>query len=109
MKFLILLFLLLQINYIKSSDKEILNLTQEGFQFVRCDHGHTPDVIGDCTRFQTETSSCCYFTYGQTTACIYLGIRYLGTGQYGDLTIECNHNFIKFNKLFIPFLMIILL
>ena len=108
-KFLIIIFLVFQLNKIKYKDEVILNLTEPGFKFVTCNHGHTPDVTGDCTRFQTENSSCCYFTYGQTTSCIYLGIRYLGSGQYGDLYIECNNYFVKFNKFIIFFLMFILL
>ena len=42
-------------------------------------------------------------------ASIYLGIRYLGSGQYGDLYIECKSNFVYFNKFIIPILIIILL
>ena len=108
MKFIYLFFIIF-LFYLVKCDTVVLNMSDPNFQFVRCDHGHTPDVVDDCTRFQTETSSCCYFTYGETTSCIYLGIRYLGSGQYGDLYIECKSNFVNFNKCIIPILMIILL
>ncbi len=108
MKFIYIFIILFHL-YCMKEDVEVLNMSDPNFQFVKCDHGHTPDVIDDCTRFQTETSSCCYFTYGETTSCIYLGIRYLGSGQYGDLYIECKSNFVFFNKFIIPILMIILL
>ena len=108
MKFIYLFFIIF-LFYLVKCDTVVLNMSDPNFQFVRCDHGHTPDVVDDCTRFQTENSSCCYFTYGETTSCIYLGIRYLGSGQYGDLYIECKSNFVNFNKFIIPILMIILL
>ena len=108
MNFIYLFFIIFLFYFVKC-DTVVLNMSDPNFQFVRCDHGHTPDVVDDCTRFQTETSSCCYFTYGETTSCIYLGIRYLGSGQYGDLYIECKSNFVNFNKFIIPILMIILL
>ena len=110
MKFIYLLIIVLQFYFITTAEEvEVLNMSDPNFQFVRCDHGHTPDVVDDCTRFQIEKSSCCYFKYGETTSCIYLGIRFLGSGQYGDLYIECKSNFLNFNKFIIPILMIILL
>ena len=108
MKFIYLFFIIF-LFYLVKCDTVVLNMSDPNFQFVRCDHGHTPDVVDDCTRFQIEKSSCCYFKYGETTSCIYLGIRYLGSGQYGDLYIECKSNFVNFNKFIIPILMIILL
>ena len=72
--------------------------------YDRCDHGHTPDDISDCKKYQTEESSCCIFTYGQDTGCVLIGFKYLGSKSIGDMTVTCNSEFIKkFN-----FIMIIL-
>ena len=72
--------------------------------YNRCDHGHTPDDISDCTKYETPESSCCIFTYGQDTGCVLIGFKYLGSRSVGDMTVTCYSNFIQtFN-----FLMIIL-
>ena len=70
---------------------------EEGtFVYERCDNGHTPDVVNDCTRFQTDESSCCYFTYGSDIGCIKLRTRYLGSINYGDLYLECQSKFLNY-------------
>ena len=72
--------------------------------YDRCDNGHTPDDISDCTKYETPESSCCIFTYGQDTGCVLIGFKYLGSRSVGDMTVTCYSNFIQtFN-----FLMIIL-
>lgn len=83
--------------------------TEEERTFRYCDHGKTPDVKDDCTKHQTEESSCCYFAYGNQIGCVYLGIRYLGSTDYGGLTLYCDSNLalIKFHILLI-FMLIIL-
>ena len=63
--------------------------------YNRCDHGHTPDDISDCKKYQTEESSCCIFTYGQDKGCVLIGFKYLGSKSIGDMTVTCNNNFIK--------------
>jgi len=79
-------------------EKDILmrQLLEGTFVYERCDNGHTPDVVHDCTRFQTDESSCCYFTYGSDIGCIKLKTRYLGYINYGDLYLECQSKFLKY-------------
>ena len=63
--------------------------------YDRCDHGHTPDDISDCKKYQTDESSCCIFTYGQDTGCVKIGFKYLGSKSIGDMTVTCHNQFIK--------------
>ena len=95
MKHLVVLSLLL-LNVFKAY--EIADLQNDAVIFEHYDHG-TPDTIGDCTRFQTDESSCCYFSYGSKVGCVMLGKRYLGTGEYGGLTITCESCLIRSNIL----------
>lgn len=72
-------------------DSDIINV--EGVD--RCDHGHTPDYLGDCTRYQEEDRSCCMFEYGRDIGCIFLPFRHLGFYQVGDMRVDCFSKFIK--------------
>ena len=70
--------------------------------YDRCDNGHTPDDISDCTKYETLESSCCIFTYGQDTGCVLIGFKYLGSKSVGDMTVTCHSYFIQtFNFLMI--------
>ena len=70
--------------------------------YNRCDNGHTPDDISDCTTHETEESSCCLFTYGQDTGCVLIGFKYLGSKTVGDMVVNCHSKRIEmFNFLFI--------
>ena len=63
--------------------------------YTRCDNGHTPDDISDCTTHETAESSCCLFTYGQDTGCVLIGFKYLGSKTVGDMVVNCESKFIK--------------
>ena len=63
--------------------------------YNRCDHGHTPDDISDCTKYDTEDSSCCIYTYGQDTGCVLIGFKYLGSKSVGDMTVNCYNKYLK--------------
>ena len=63
--------------------------------YTRCDNGHTPDDISDCTKHETPESSCCLFTYGQDTGCVLIGFKYLGSKTVGDMVVNCESNTIK--------------
>ena len=63
--------------------------------YNRCDNGHTPDDISDCTGNQTPESSCCLFTYGQDTGCVLIGFKYLGSKTVGDMVVNCKSADIK--------------
>ena len=63
--------------------------------YDRCDHGHTPDDISDCTKYSTEESTCCIFTYGQDTGCVLIGFKYLGSKSVGDMTVNCYNTFLE--------------
>ena len=63
--------------------------------YDRCDHGHTPDDISDCTKYSTEESTCCIFTYGQDTGCVLIGFKYLGSKSVGDMTVNCHNKFLE--------------
>ena len=63
--------------------------------YDRCDHGHTPDDISDCTKYSTEESTCCIFTYGQDTGCVLIGFKYLGSKSVGDMTVNCHNTFLE--------------
>lgn len=93
-----IIIILLFVNSI--SGYEIEDLQNDRVEFEYCDHG-TPDTIGDCTRFQTEESSCCYFKYGAKVGCVMLGKRYLGETEYGGLTIICKQTYLQKNLLMI--------
>ena len=82
--------------YEDENDILMRQLAEGTFVYERCDNGHTPDVIDDCTRFQTDQSSCCYFTYGSDIGCIKLRTRYLGSINYGDLYLECQSKFLNY-------------
>lgn len=85
------------LTYFEDENDILMRQLEEGtFVYERCDHGHTPDVVSDCTRFQTEESSCCYFTYGSDIGCIKLRTRYLGSINYGDLYLECQSKFLNY-------------
>ena len=103
--FIIKLVLFLSI-IILVNNLEIADLEKEDFVFEFCDHG-TPDTINDCTKYQTEDSSCCYFEYGTKLGCVMLGKRYLGNIEYGALIIKCNSLYVKAN-LIISFICLLL-
>lgn len=84
-------------------DNDIINV--EGVD--RCDHGHTPDYLGDCTRYQEEERSCCMFQYGRDVGCIFLPFRYLGSYQVGDMRVQCLSKFIKSKLIYIVLLFFI--
>ena len=63
--------------------------------YTRCDNGHTPDDISDCTTHETAESSCCLFTYGQDTGCVLIGFKYLGSKTVGDMVVNCKSANIK--------------
>ena len=63
--------------------------------YTRCDNGHTPDDISDCTTHETAESSCCLFTYGIDTGCVLIGFKYLGTKTVGDMVVNCNGENLK--------------
>jgi hypothetical protein len=92
-KFVLYLCIIILVN-----NTEISDLEKEDFVFEFCDHG-TPDTIDDCTKHQTEDSSCCYFEYGNKLGCVMLGKRYLGDIEYGALIIKCNSLYVKANLL----------
>ena len=81
-------------------DNDDIELTS--LVYNRCDNGHTPDDIKDCTKNQDETSSCCIFKYGTKTGCVKIGFKYLGSRSIGDMTVNCHHNFLQtFNLLLV--------
>ena len=63
--------------------------------YDRCDHGHTPDDISDCTKYSREDSSCCIYTYGQDTGCVLIGFKYLGSKSVGDMTVNCYNKYLE--------------
>ena len=69
--------------------------------YNRCDHGHTPDDISDCTKYDTSESSCCIFTYGQDTGCVLIGFKYLGSKSVGDMIVNCNNKYLETINLFL--------
>ena len=69
--------------------------------YDRCDHGHTPDDISDCTKYDTYDSSCCMFKYGQDTGCVLIGFKYLGSKMVGDMKVNCNNEYFKSFNLFL--------
>ena len=75
--------------------------------YTRCDNGHTPDDISDCTSHETAESSCCLFTYGQDTGCVLIGFKYLGSKTVGDMVVNCESKFIKifYSSLFMMFIL----
>ena len=82
-----------KINTKRRMDDDDEDLTSTVYD--RCDHGHTPDDISDCTKYDTAESSCCIFKYGQDTGCVKIGFKYLGSKSVGDMTVNCISNYIK--------------
>ena len=78
--------------------------------YTRCDNGHTPDDISDCTSHETADSSCCLFTYGQDTGCVLIGFKYLGSKTVGDMVVNCESKFIGigFISLFMMFILFLI-
>ena len=78
--------------------------------YTRCDNGHTPDDISDCTTHETAESSCCLFTYGQDTGCVLIGFKYLGSKTVGDMVVNCESKFIGigFISLFMMFILFLI-
>ena len=78
--------------------------------YTRCDNGHTPDDISDCTSHETAESSCCLFTYGQDTGCVLIGFKYLGSKTVGDMVVNCESKFIGigFISLFMMFILFLI-
>ena len=105
----------------KSTVPQIINKTKRKledddyeeitFTYNRCDHGHTPDDLSDCTKYKTNSSACCMFKYGVDTGCVLIGFQYLGTKTIGDMKVECVQRFlnIPLNKIFILLLGLFLL
>jgi hypothetical protein len=60
--------------------------------------GESPAVARDCFPFDTDSSSCCYYTFVDKKGCVALGKRHKGKTYYGSLYIECGENFIKVFK-----------
>ena len=75
---------------IREDDEELTDSV-----YTRCDNGHTPDDISDCTTHETAESSCCLFTYGQDTGCVLIGFKYLGTKTVGDMVVNCKSENLK--------------
>ena len=67
------------------------------FTYDRCDHGHTPDDLSDCTKYKTNSSACCMFSYGDDSGCVLIGFHYLGSKTVGDMKVECSQNFLSKN------------
>lgn len=74
--------------------------------FERCDHG-TPDRIGDCTMYQRDNQSCCYFSYGNAEGCIMLPIRYLGSTVYGGMTVVCSSKYFTISIISLLYILLI--
>ena len=77
--------------------------------YTRCDDGHTPDDISDCTSNETPESSCCLFTYGQDTGCVLIGFKYLGSKTVGDMTVNCDSKNISLYQILLITVMIFLI
>ena len=77
------------------ADDEDDDVEATSLVYDRCDHGHTPDDISDCTKYSTEESTCCIFTYGQDTGCVLIGFKYLGSKSVGDMTVNCYNTFLE--------------
>ena len=76
--------------------------------YDRCDHGHTPDDLSDCTKYATNESSCCMFKYGQDTGCVLIGFKYLGTKMVGDMRVNCNNKYLTINIFLIIIIFLII-
>ena len=89
-------------------DEEDEELTDK--VYTRCDNGHVPDDISDCTKNETPESSCCLFTYGQDTGCVLIGFKYLGSKTVGDMVVNCESKFIGigFISLFMMFILFLI-
>ncbi len=57
--------------------------------------GEAPAVARDCFIFDTNTSSCCFYSFVDKKGCVALGKRYKGSTYYGSLYLECGDNFSK--------------
>ena len=77
--------------------------------YNRCDHGHTPDDISDCTKYATSESPCCIFTYGQDTGCVLIGFKYLGSKSVGDMVVNCYNKYLEICNLFLIFIIFLIL
>lgn len=68
-----------------------------------------PAVEKDCYAYDTTSNSCCYYSYAGSGSCVWLGTRYKGTANYGDLYVSCGVSYIYHRYLIVVFLFLILL
>ena len=80
----------------KSNWRKLQNEGKDNYDlFERCDQGHQPDTLNDCTQYSDDGRSCCRFKYGTNIGCIYVPFRYLGETTVGDMTVTCNSHFLR--------------
>lgn len=64
-----------------------------------------PQTQKDCTSFDNNTNSCCFYSYGSNTiGCYMLNTRFSGSINYGGMTITCESTFTKIKNYFFLFL-----
>ena len=69
----------------------------------------TPAIPRDCFSFDNETNSCCFYSYIDTSGCVWLGSRYIGETDYGALHFQCPAYLQELNIFFLICLIIFLL
>ena len=68
--------------------------------------GLSPDTYKDCLAQSTSTSSCCYFSNGNTKGCFFAGSSQYGNVKWNNMTIICSANYYSISILFLIILFI---
>jgi hypothetical protein len=68
--------------------------------------GLPPDSYKDCLAQSTSSSSCCYFSDGNTNGCFFGGSSQYGNTKWNNMTIICSGNYYSISILFLIILFI---
>ena len=74
-----------------------------------CGQVVNPVTYKDCSIFSKSKNSCCFYTYKNTTNCVWLGTSSIGEMKYKDLTIICKGVVNRISKFLLTIIGIVLL
>lgn len=104
-KLLIIHMLILQHISIVRKEKFVFKSKEECNKEI-----YLPESSLTCSRFTTDTDSCCFYSFGSQTGCFFLGQSLNGVYEKDGLKIVCfslkNHVFYMMIIVYIGFLLV---
>ena len=86
------------------------DVVSDQINFVACGK-IKPTKKSDCTKYSQITNSCCFFHSTGGQSCFAIGKKYTGPNKKmnvaGDVTYECNSQFLKISFIFFVFILFI--